>query len=332
MRFALLLTAVVLEASAAAVAATADQCNLIDPAAQFKETQSREIHLLTSPRVLQPVSYHLYSHHSQKHLNYIITEDLPHWDLIRWQIQQKSNQACIDIGGNHGFYTYFMASLACETHYFEIQNFFVSMVRKGIAYNNISHLAHIHHAGLSDSRSTMHIDGFDGMAFLTTSSEPRAASSAVTVPVYRAVPDCIDPKGSYSAVKIDVEGFEIKVIEGMMELLRERRIGALLVEVGPSRWTRARVSLLKGVQILESIADFGYNTYVIVRDWKGCSNMPVVPDSPLSVSLSYEAVMRLVGRDNINRTVQYMEQVGYDCNFFFTREVFVPINISRFQA
>ena len=336
---ALLLAAVILsQQSAAAVAwaeAGADQCNLIDPSAQLKETQqSREINLLTSPKVLLPISYQLYSHHNQKHINYIITEDLPHWDLLRYQIQQNAKTrelVCIDVGGNHGFYTFFMASAGCITQYFEIQNFFVSLVRRGIALNNISDRARVHHAGLSDARSAMHIDGFDGMAFLTASTEPGGPSSAVTVPVYRAL-DCIDPTGSYSVVKIDVEGFEIKVIEGMMELFKERRVGALLVEIGPTRWTRARVSIDAGVRALRKLPDFGYTSYVVIRVWRGCSNMPVVADSPRSVHLSYGAVLRLVERDDLNATVRYMNKVGYDCNFFFSRDGFVPTNISRFQS
>ena len=125
----------------------------------------------------------------------------------------------VDVGANCGLYTRRLARLSRQVHAFEPSQQMARLLRRTSA-RNVS----VHEVALSDH------DGEDGLVYGLASLEARADPSArivsAHVPIAR-LDAVIDQDVAF--VKIDVEGHELNVLNGAVELL-ERCQPVFLVE------------------------------------------------------------------------------------------------------
>lgn len=161
--------------------------------------------------------------------------------------KRRNNCTFIDVGMNDGFYTQLAGVFGCRVYSFEIQERCIDVSRAAIAANKIDHLVTIINAPVSATNGTelLHVmfptpetavcDG----GFTFSGHDDRAKRSHHHAPLVvdrtlRTVSlDAFVPPGAYvDVVKIDVEGHETEVLEGALTLLRERRVGKLVVELG----------------------------------------------------------------------------------------------------
>ena len=134
----------------------------------------------------------------------------------------------VDVGANCGLYTRQLARLSKQVHAFEPSRQMARLLRRTSA-SNVS----VHEIALSDHNGDAELfipQGDDGLVYGLASLEPRADSSAnlVSTHVPTARLDAIVHQ-DVAFVKIDVEGHELNVLNGAVELL-ERCQPVFLVE------------------------------------------------------------------------------------------------------
>jgi FkbM family methyltransferase len=178
---------------------------------------------------------------------------------IDWLNQIRPKEILLDIGANVGMYTIYAAQVREATVYAlepESQNY--SLLNKNIRINKLDHLVSAYCVGLSDE------DNFDYMFMhLLTAGD---ANHAVGEPLnfqLRSFNDSIEfaqgciiykldtlvetkklPIPDY--IKIDVDGFEHKVIEGARKTLENKKIKSIILEINPNLPEHlATVELLK---------------------------------------------------------------------------------------
>jgi FkbM family methyltransferase len=134
----------------------------------------------------------------------------------------------VDVGANCGLYTRRLARLSREVHAFEPSQQMARLLRRTSA-RNVS----VHEIALSDHDGDAELfipQGEDGLVYGLASLEERVGSSgrsiAAHVPIAR-LDAVIDQDVAF--VKIDVEGHELNVLNGAVELL-ERCQPVFLVE------------------------------------------------------------------------------------------------------
>jgi FkbM family methyltransferase len=170
-----------------------------------------------------------------------IQADSVHFSLLQSAIQLHDGNVCLDIGGNHGWYSLWMTSLGCDSFYVEMQPTMIARFSLSVALNNFQNKITIYEGGASSDQSEMMMHGDAGGAHLGGSKH----ANDVSVWTDR-IDNCIK-SSAISAAKIDVEGFEMRVLDGMGHLINSPR--HFLIEVGPARWERANMTLQEGIDI-----------------------------------------------------------------------------------
>ena len=211
-----------------------------------------------------------------------ISNDAAHFALLGTFLLQhalNSSDVVLDVGGNHGFYSMFAARLGFHVDYFEPQPALRERACIAAAYNNIS--LSMYSAGVGRQRGSHAIVGREGLAHAggaCRDGDPTSRCMQVFTldALYIAATDVSAPP--IALIKIDNEGWEIGVLEGARELLRQKasttghsRVGSLFIEVAPKRWApRAQISVTEGAAELTRVARLGYSTTLVTKSDRHC--------------------------------------------------------------
>ena len=166
---------------------------------------------------------------------------------IEWLNEIRPKEVLLDIGANVGMYTIYAAAVRKANVYAlepESQNY--SLLNKNIRLNKLDHLVGAYCIGLSN------VDSFDYI--FMGNMLPGDANHAVGEPLnfelepfhdhLKFAQGCITykldslveanklPIPDY--VKIDVDGFEHKVIEGAKKTLKNKKIKSVIIELNPN--------------------------------------------------------------------------------------------------
>jgi FkbM family methyltransferase len=149
-----------------------------------------------------------------------------------------SGSVFFDIGANYGFYSYLVAahSPSAHIHAFEPNEKMASVISQTRGRNGLDRLE-IHTVGLSDEASELELhlgDADSGHA--TFGDHPmlaagRAKAAVVPFDDWRRQNGLALPDGPRWVAKLDVEGFELKVLRGMHEALGAQAFRGLAVEM-----------------------------------------------------------------------------------------------------
>ena len=252
-----------------------------------------------------------------------IDDDIAHYDLISWhfkwleehlskQEHEKRTFHCMDMGGNHGFYSYYLAKHNCTVEMFEVQLDLVEVDRAAVHVNNLHDKVLIHNLGLSDKDSKMHINGVGGIAFLT----PDPTSTSYTVNVTSADKCLYHRAKHYAFVKIDVEGFEVRALHGFNWTISNSVVEAFLIEIGPNRWNRADISVEEGSNMMLSILSSHFLCYIVIRNADSCPTSVYPSTSEYDILLSGASILKRVPWNKFTDLMVAMAKDDYDCNFF----------------
>lgn len=247
------------------------------------------------------------------------------------------------VGGNHGYFAIHMALHGCHVQVFEIHPTLVDVIAYNAKINHLDKLIHVYHIGLSNRRSSMAISGsMNGLHYLASSTARHDNDSGATVPVLPG-DDCI-PKRPIALMKIDVEGFEVRTLEGMKGLLSSGLIEAIHIEIAPARWNRAEMDLVEGMATLSSLLQPQYHISIMTNNKAAYCPASQIYNEPFilqtDVILPMAASMRYLTWPAFNKVLETMVQLGrnhstynssngsetlveevvYGCNFYFTKK------------
>lgn len=232
--------------------------------------------------VLQSPTYPTYqiaSNTDRKNLQFWIEYDFIHYGLIgrfltdynffhRYSGQVQS--LMIDAGGNHGMYSLYSAMLNQTVFVFEILPKYWIVIQESIRMNSkIRNRIRLHKYGVSDQYQRLNVLPDDGTTRLIYPQTDQSSQTNLTIvetyPLDRFIFQRV------SVMKIDVEGFEIRALKGALRAIRFFGVGAILIEIVPTRWIRNNITITEGITVLESVTSIGqYTNYVIPRDDINC--------------------------------------------------------------
>lgn len=156
--------------------------------------------------------------------------------ITTWMAKNvKPGDKCIDVGANHGYYTFMLAALGCEVTALEPQKNLNELLKKSLAMNNMKQSVKILKKAASDKAGTveMTIPNHHGMnATISKTYRPIAPDDCVTEKVSTTSLDSLRIDADF--IKIDVEGAEQEVWRGMQKLWQRKRPLTLL----EFRWDR----------------------------------------------------------------------------------------------
>ena len=104
---------------------------------------------------------------------------------------------------------------------------------------------------------------------------------------------------------------------------KKGQIGAMLMEVGPNRWNRAKINLDTGIDEMKKLASRFEDSYILLRVSGGY--VKTCPKS-LAEGLSDDklrlikdmAMLYKLKQNELKDLLTKMEEHDYDCNFWFT--------------
>ena len=152
--------------------------------------------------------------------------------IMLYKINEKKIDTFIDIGANIGYYTLLLAHKNIRTYSFEpnLENY--NILIKNLKINNFNN-SKTYNLGLSDS--------FDELDFFYRKEKSGHGSFNKHIVKNQNLNLCkkikIDKldnfniKGDNIMVKIDIEGYELKALNGMLNLLESKKIKLLCIEI-----------------------------------------------------------------------------------------------------
>ena len=190
------------------------------------------------------------------------------WDLFHLKRFLKPGDVLFDVGANFGFYSLTLANYLSRQvciHAFEPNPPTHGRLLNNIALNQLGAVITAHRLGLSDTRGTgqLHADPATTGGLNSGAASLDDHRPGVAVPLLTLDDFCGEQHITrLDFVKLDVEGFEERVLRGAARSLAKFK-PILCIELNPSTLTRQN-SGVKGVTDL--LGQFGYELFVTHRD------------------------------------------------------------------
>lgn len=165
----------------------------------------------------------------------------------------------IDIGANIGQHSIFAATHIGPTGKviaFEPIPRLVTQIKESIAANTLTNVV-VHRIACSDTTETLSLKMRPGNIGGSGFHHDGADFEAVTVQTQPADEILVDEK-KIDFIKIDTEGHELEVLQGLANTLKRHR-PTLLIEYSPSFWTKEREQ--KSAHFFEILNTNGYTCY-----------------------------------------------------------------------
>ena len=278
--------------------------------------------------------------------------DVPHFQLIKELLQKNKQEenvsgggVVLDIGANQGFYTWYIATLGYDVHAFEIFEKNVIALQHGAEHNppDVAKRVHIYPVGLGEQTGRMSMDGghYEGRISKGGKNGPILTTSYDCFAYHNAPPLNNNNNNNQdnnsnnnnnghlisnvAFVKLDVEGFEVAVLQGAKKSLfgPMGHVGGLLMEVGPFRWTRANVEYDTGVSEMKELSTHFKASYVIVRLSGG--HATTCPESLREILSDQNPrimqgvkVYKISSDNELEVILKKLYDIKGDCNFWYT--------------
>ena len=146
----------------------------------------------------------------------------PDWPQTRvWQERLRPGDLFLDIGANVGTYSVLAVSLGATVMAVEAASDTAELLRENIALNGFALVGVVQAAAGSVAGKTRFTEGLDSVNRI----DPAGVREVDMVTV-----DALIGQRSVAGMKVDVEGFELHVLQGAACALREHRIELLQLE------------------------------------------------------------------------------------------------------
>ena len=163
------------------------------------------------------------------------------WTL-EWISSFKPGEILLDCGANVGMYTIWAAvTRACPVYAFEPEAQNYAVLNRNIQLNGVASLVRAYCMGLSDATglsvlnmADMRVGGSNHSVGEALDFEHKPLATNFVQGCYAAKVDELVARGDIPVpnhIKIDVDGFEPKVVAGARETLRDPAVKSLLIEI-----------------------------------------------------------------------------------------------------
>ena len=204
----------------------------------------------------------------------------------------KAGMTVVDVGANHGMFSLEAAHLIGRdglVHAFEPTPRTRELLLSNLAANDLSTVK-VFSSALGEASGTARLrvhnelSGLNTLAALdvTWNQQKLAADEIIEVPVTTLSAHAETERlGHIDFLKIDVEGFELSVIRGARELLSEKRIDLILLEIGDGTCATAGV---EPIEVLHELESLGYRLHSIDAEGKVCDRVRFFPETSFSAN------------------------------------------------
>jgi FkbM family methyltransferase len=178
----------------------------------------------------------------------------------------RAGDRVVDVGGNIGMVTLLMAKGVGKTgmvQTFEPNPDCLARLRNALALNGIQ-WAVVHPLGLSNKSETLELTIFNdhtgvGTFASTTAEDQRAVTSRMKLEVVRGDEILLQDSRPIRLIKIDVEGYEVKALNGLSGVLNQHR-PLVVLETVDSQLRQAGSSADELFELMQSM---GYRAYAL---------------------------------------------------------------------
>jgi FkbM family methyltransferase len=218
-----------------------------------------------------------------------------------------------DIGANIGMVTLHAAALVGPSgslDSFEPNPGCADRIEHALRENGIKHVR-LHRMGLSDSPATLTLNvllnhtGMGTLAPLGPSDQCRVTHS-VSVPVEVGDAILLKDDRPITLIKVDVEGFETRVLKGLHQTLQKWR-PIVLTEVIPEWLERAGSSVIEMLQTMNQMGYIGYGLSTYRRNLR--HRLRLCPLPPQEIPKSFTDVVWIANEGTARQRLADVEMV-----------------------
>ena len=270
--------------------------------------------------------------HNANRVAYHMGDDIPYFELVKEALhattsgKDHNNLVALDIGANQGFYTWFLATLGMQVHAFEIQQGNFDALQHGRVFNpkQVADRAHLYPVGLSSSISRVAQSGGGSYdAHIKKSDDGSILTVTLDCWAHHVQPGPLP----IQFVKLDVEGFEIAVLQGAKQSLLKTKgqVRTWFMEVAPDRWNRAGISLDEGIAEMNRLqTDLFEKNYLLVRGDKECpyelATKNIKHKSPPRELQRNVKMYAIKTQKELKAILVAMNEQHSSCNFWFSNQ------------
>lgn len=170
----------------------------------------------------------------------------------------KPEDTVFDVGTNMGFYSVWMSRfliLPAQIHCFEPDDLSTKRLTENIKINNLEVLAKVNQSAVTDKVGEFFFTtGMDGENHLSPINESYSKKvSGITLDYYAKQNRIFE----IAFIKIDVEGFELGVLKGAAELLMQKQILVIQLEINK----QIRNANIDVKELIDYLTTYGYSLY-----------------------------------------------------------------------
>ncbi len=179
--------------------------------------------------------------------------------MITLNSQIKNSNICVDVGANIGITAIWMAKNSKKVYAFEPVPDNVNRLVENLEANNILNVNIIKKA-VSNKNGDAILTLFNSYGHHSLSSKhissPKGAISVETITLDKFA-EC-EKIDKIDVLKIDVEGFELEVLQGAKKMLTEKRVNMIIFEHAP---ILMKLQDRKPSEVVEFLIGLGYSIY-----------------------------------------------------------------------
>ncbi len=198
----------------------------------------------------------------EKDHHYILEKELRKGDVV------------LDLGANIGYYVLMEAGLVGTAgHIYAIEPLpsNVELLRKNVSLNNLQGMVEVFQMGGSNKTGTEKIyvsEKSNLSTFYPTNYSESSNITSVVSPTIEVrtttIPDFVSGRKPVDFIRMDIEGYEVEVFEGMMPMLKDRNFSPkILFETHRPKYHDEHHNMRR---VLEQMFECGYYARIIVSN------------------------------------------------------------------
>lgn len=173
----------------------------------------------------------------------------------------EPNDVLLEAGANIGYYVLLEASLLGgegKIYAVEPEPNNISMLKRNVALNKLNKLVQINHMAFSDKKGKLPLY-LTREANLHSFIKPRHENYKTVLIKMDSIDKFIEKRRNINFIRMDIEGYECKVIDGMKKFLKKKGPLKLFIELHPHLVSKGDM-----VKLLTTLKKSGFEIYKLI--------------------------------------------------------------------